>query len=97
MVELILSYGVDINRRDMFGMTALSYALKSGQHYIIKVLLRFGASPFRDGNSYYADQTKDVAILADLRRYRIVHSMCVMCGSRTKSRLIQNACRQMEL
>ncbi len=97
MVELILSHGVDINRRDMFGMTALSYALKSGHHHIVKVLLRFGASPIRDGNSHYADQTEDAVILADLRRYRIVHSMCVMCGSRTKSRLVKNACRKMQL
>uniref|UniRef100_M1CJI7 Gcn4-complementing protein n=2 Tax=Solanum tuberosum TaxID=4113 RepID=M1CJI7_SOLTU len=43
MLELLLQFGSDINRRDFHGRTPLQHCIGNGRHHLAKFLLRRGA------------------------------------------------------
>lgn len=43
MLELLLQFGADINRRDFHGRTPLQHCIGNGKHHLAKFLLRRGA------------------------------------------------------
>lgn len=43
MLELLLQFGADINRRDFHGRTPLQHCIGNGRHHLAKFLLRRGA------------------------------------------------------
>ncbi|MCD7457349.1 ADP-ribosylation factor GTPase-activating protein agd4 [Datura stramonium] len=43
MLELLLQFGADINRRDFHGRTPLQHCIGNGRNHLAKFLLRRGA------------------------------------------------------
>ncbi|NSW80431.1 MAG: ankyrin repeat domain-containing protein [Chthonomonadetes bacterium] len=44
IVQILLSYGADVHRSDLGGLTALHYASANGCHVVIPLLVKQGAS-----------------------------------------------------
>lgn len=93
MADVLLKNGCDVRHRDHLGKTPLTYAIESDNIDLVKALLRYGASPFKDGNSYYQKQTENYVILSELSRFRIINAFFVLLPKRTRALLHRRACQ----
>ncbi|CAH9057183.1 unnamed protein product [Cuscuta epithymum] len=67
IVELLLQFGADINRRDLHGRTALHHCISSGNNQLAKFLLRRGArSSIRDAGGFsILERTMEMGAITD--------------------------------
>lgn len=72
MADILTREGADVNAKDDFGKTALTYAIESDSLQIVKHLLYNGAFPHRDHNCNYMAMTSNPKIHNLIEKFRQV-------------------------